>query len=181
MVTSKGPTGAVGQAALYEAAIATFGAPLERLARAYEPDPDRRRDLLQEIHVALWRSMEGFDGRCSMRTWVYRVAHNTATSLVSRRRARTPELVSLADLEAAEPASSDGETALDNRLALERLFALIQRLKPLDRQIILLYLEGVDGASIGEIAGLSQANVGTRVHRIKRLLARRFSSGVDHE
>jgi DNA-directed RNA polymerase specialized sigma24 family protein len=40
----------------YRDAAAEFGAALERLARAYEFDPDRRRDLLQEIHLALWRS-----------------------------------------------------------------------------------------------------------------------------
>src|SRR5262245_7608505 len=81
----------------YEEAAATHGAALERLARAYESDPDRRRDLLQDIHLALWRSLAGFDGRCSLRTWVYRVAHNTATSQVIRRRRRAPTLVSLDD------------------------------------------------------------------------------------
>ena len=80
---------------LYAESATTYGAALTRLARAYEPDPDRRRDLLQEIHIALWRSLVGFDGRCSLRTWVYRVAHNTATSQVIRRRAHTPTLVSL--------------------------------------------------------------------------------------
>src|SRR5262245_30630873 len=57
---------------MYEQAAATYGAALERLARAYEPDADRRRDL-QELHLALWRSFAGFDGRCSLRTWVYRI------------------------------------------------------------------------------------------------------------
>jgi RNA polymerase sigma factor (sigma-70 family) len=69
----------------YEQAIATRGPALERLARAYEADPVTRRDLLQEIHIALWKSLEGFDNWCSLRTWVYRVAHNTAASHVSRR------------------------------------------------------------------------------------------------
>jgi DNA-directed RNA polymerase specialized sigma24 family protein len=36
---------------------------------------------LQEIRIALWRSFANFDGRCSLRTWVYRVAHNTAADL----------------------------------------------------------------------------------------------------
>ena len=45
-----------------------FGAALERLAGGYERDPDARRDLLQEIHVALWRSLARYDGRCSVRT-----------------------------------------------------------------------------------------------------------------
>src|SRR5262245_30570957 len=52
---------------LYAEAAETFGAALGRLARAYERDAERRRDLLQEIHVALWRSLSRFDGRCSLR------------------------------------------------------------------------------------------------------------------
>ena len=44
---------------------AEYGGALERLARAYERDADKRRDLLQEIHVALWRSLARFDGRVS--------------------------------------------------------------------------------------------------------------------
>jgi RNA polymerase sigma-70 factor (ECF subfamily) len=66
---------------LYEQAAAAYGAALERLARAYEAEPESRRDLMQDIHVALWRSFELFDSRCSIRTWVYRVAHNTAPLL----------------------------------------------------------------------------------------------------
>src|SRR5947199_191058 len=80
---------------IYVQAVTDYGQALERLARAYEADPDRRKDLLQEIHLALWRSFANFDGRCSVRTWVYRVAHNTATSQVTRRRGRAPTLVSL--------------------------------------------------------------------------------------
>lgn len=56
----------------YLEAAALYGAALERMARAYEADPSRRQDLLQDVHVALWRSLLTFDGRCSLRTWVYR-------------------------------------------------------------------------------------------------------------
>ena len=48
---------AAGQERRYAEAAAAFGPALERLARAYERDPDKRRDLLQEIHIALWRSL----------------------------------------------------------------------------------------------------------------------------
>jgi len=57
------------------------------------------------------------------------------------------------------------------------LAALIQRLKPLDRQIIVCYLEEMDASSIGEITGLSAGNVAMRIHRIKNVLAKRFHSG----
>lgn len=94
----KPPEGArCGQDESYRQAAGEFGRALERLAYAYESDPDHRRDLTQEIHLALWRSFEKFDGRCSLRTWTYRVAHNVATSHVirqSKRRRNAPALLS---------------------------------------------------------------------------------------
>jgi RNA polymerase sigma-70 factor (ECF subfamily) len=65
----------------------------------------------------------------------------------------------------------------DQRVSLERILALVQQLKPLDRQAMLLYLEGMDGASIGEIIGISAVSVATKIHRIKNILARRFHGG----
>jgi RNA polymerase sigma-70 factor, ECF subfamily len=159
---------------MFEQTAATYGAALERLARAYEPDADRRRDLLQEIHLALWRSFAVFDGRCSLRTWVYRIAHNTATSQVLRRKANAPTLVGLDEL--AAHAEEDTHAIVGERHAMDRLLRLIHRLQPIDRQIILLYLEGLDAASIGEITGLSSGNVATKVHRIKAILKRQFHS-----
>ena len=162
---------------LYENAARTFGVALERLARGYEADPDLRRDLLQDIHVALWRSFEGFDGRCSLRTWTYRVAHNVgATHVLRQRRSRQQALVGLEELENLADANS-GAQAADRSHALDRLLDLIQRLRPLDRHVILSYLEGLDAASIGEVAGLSPGNVATKIHRIKNLLARWFQQG----
>jgi len=165
---------------LYAEAAGAFGPVLERLARAYERDPDKCRDLLQEIHVVLWRSLARFDGRCSLRTWVSRVAHNTAISKALRPRTSAPTLVALDDrLESPAPANSE-ERALDRRRTLERLHDLIRQLKPLDRQVMLLYLEQLDAASIAEITGLSAANVATKVRRIKQVLVQRFHVGTGH-
>ena len=72
----------------YVQTAAEFGEALVRLARVYESDPDLRRDLLQDIHFELWRSLARFAGQCSLRTWVYRVAHNVAISRSLRRRRR---------------------------------------------------------------------------------------------
>jgi RNA polymerase sigma-70 factor (ECF subfamily) len=163
-----------GQDERYAEAAAEFGPALERLARAYERDPDKRRDLLQEVHVALWRSFARFDGRCSVRTWVYRVAHNTATSKVLRPQTNAPTIVALDDSLESAAAPVNEEQVLDRRRALERLHDLISRLRPLDRQVMLLYLEQLDAASIAEITGLSAANVATKVRRIKQLLIQRF-------
>jgi len=171
------PGGINTQDGLYEEAAKAHGAALERLARAYEADADLRRDLLQEIHVALWRSFLGFDGRCSLRTWIYRVAHNVGAShVLKQRRTRGQELVGLEELENL-PDATNAVQAADRSHALDRLLTLIQRLKPLDRHVILSYLEGLDAASIAEITGLSSGNVATKIHRIKNMLARQFQQG----
>ena len=168
------------QDGLYREAAEAYGAALDRLARAYEADPDARRDLAQEIQLALWRSFEGFDGRCGLRTWVYRVAHNAAASHVIRqRRAKSAILVGLEEIEAL-PDPKDEQSAADRRMALDRLLALIRRLHPLDRQVILSYLEGLDAAAISDITGISPGNVATKVHRIKTILTRQFHSGGNH-
>lgn len=158
----------------YVGAAGEFGRALERLARGYEADPSLRSDLLQEIHLALWRSLAGFDGRCSMRTWVYRVAHNAASSYVTRRRrthsARFTSLEAVADTIANE----NPEQVASETQAVDQLARLIQSLNPQDREVILLYLEDLDGAAIGEITGMSAGAIATRIHRIKAILAKRF-------
>jgi RNA polymerase sigma-70 factor, ECF subfamily len=172
-MTAQMPT----QDGLYREAAETYGAALERLARAYEADAEVRRDLLQDIHIALWRSFAGFNGRCSLRTWVYRVAHNVGASHVIRqRRAKPGALVGLEELEQM-PAASPGATEADRSGLLEQLLELIQRLQPLERQVILSYLEGLDAATVGEITGISPGNVATKIHRIKGILARWFREG----
>ena len=166
-----------GQDQRYAAAAAEFGAAIERLARGYEANAEGRRDLAQDIHIALWKSLAVFDGRCSLRTWVYRVAHNTAVSHVQRaRRWRGEAGATLEELERL-PDTDDPEAAAGERQALSRLMALIQALGPPDRQVALLYLEDLDATAIGEITGLSAGAVAVRIHRLKALLARQFAKG----
>jgi RNA polymerase sigma-70 factor (ECF subfamily) len=162
------------QEELYREATQSFGAALQRLVGAYEADPDKRRDLLQDIHLALWLSLEKYEARCSLRTWVYRVAHNTATSYVIRQqRTNSRELLSLKQIEAASDGADPARSA-DDRKAIERLFELIHSLKPLDRDLMLLYLEDFDAPSIAEIMGISSGHVRVQIHRIKAILTRKF-------
>jgi RNA polymerase sigma-70 factor (ECF subfamily) len=161
----------------FKEAVEIHGPALERLARAYEADPETCRDLLQEIHIALWKSLHRFDNRCSLRTWVYRVAHNTAASHVSQQlRMKQQISVGIEELENLAD-RAEGQEAAEQHDALIRIYELIHRLKPLDRQVMLAYLEGMDAASTSEITGLSARNVATKIHRIKQVLKSRFQEG----
>jgi RNA polymerase sigma-70 factor (ECF subfamily) len=164
---------------LYEEASRVCGPFLRRLARSYESDSDRRLDLLQDIHVELWRSMARFDHRCSLRTWGFRVANNVGVSHLIQRRRNTERLVSLETLDTSFT-SVDGCAQSDIALSAAKLIELIQQLKPVDRQIMVLYLEGESAEQIAEITSFSASNISTKVHRIKRLLSRQFMEGAGH-
>lgn len=166
---------------LYEQLARDFGPALSRLASAYEADQARREDLLQDIYVRLWRSLASFKGDCSLRTWVYRVAHNAAaTHVVKELRHRKRGLHELAELESV-PDLFDGERAVDEANVIERVQVLIRRLQPLDRQVIVLHLEGLKPGEISKVTGLSPNNVGIKVYRLRELLARHFNVEISHD
>ena len=105
------------------------------------------------------------------------MAHNVATSHVIRQRCRNaPTFITLDEAE-RETKDEDAGVSADRARARALLLAFIQRLEPPDRQLMLAYLEGMDAETIGEITGLSTANVWTRIHRIKNVLTRKFHTG----
>lgn len=156
----------------YALAVEHLGGALARLAAGYEASPAERQDLLQDIHLQLWRSLARFDGRCSLRTWAYRVAHNVAADHVARaRRQRATVRLSETDGTDIKEHVESHENIVSDRLAMERVYELLHAMAPLDRQVMLLYLEEESAATIAEVSGLSSGAVATRIHRLKRHLA----------
>ena len=165
------------QDAQYQQAIDAFGPDIARFVAGYELDASRRQELLQDVHLSLWQSFTGFKGQCSLRTWVYRVAHTVGVNHIQRsKRSVERNVLPLEDAEAVVDEAADSRLT-DRRLDLERILAVVHRLEPLDSEVMLLYLEDLDAAAIGEITGLSPRNVATKVHRIKALLASQLGAG----
>ncbi|MEM1195523.1 MAG: sigma-70 family RNA polymerase sigma factor [Pseudomonadota bacterium] len=162
------------QTDLYTQAGEQFAPALARLARAVERDAEKARDLEQDIHAALWNSLARFERQCSLKTWVYRVAHNVAADHVAKA-ARGPKRVPLDAIEELpSPANPEAETG--QSLVLGQVRALIRRLPFPDSQVMLLWLEGERTREIAEVTGLSPSAVGVRVHRLKALLAAHFEA-----
>ncbi|WP_324319996.1 RNA polymerase sigma factor [Povalibacter sp.] len=118
---------------LYEQSAREFGPALSRVAAAYESNATHRQDLLQDMHVALWRSFATYRNQCSLRTWIHRVAHNVAaTHALRQKRSRTSKWVDLEEV--ADVADAlDGERAADETVVLGKLMELVHRLRPVDR------------------------------------------------
>jgi RNA polymerase sigma-70 factor (ECF subfamily) len=162
--------------ARFEAIAREHGPALQRFARGYESHEDRQRDLTQEILIAIWRALPSFEGRASLRTWVYRIAHNVAVSHVLKgSRDRLARSMPIEDADALF--AGDAAKDMERRDAVARVAVLVRALKPSDAQLILLYLEGLDHAEIADVTGHTPTNVAVKVHRIKDALRRTLAKG----
>jgi RNA polymerase sigma-70 factor (ECF subfamily) len=135
-----------------------------KVAGTYAWQPEDRADLMQEIAAQLWRSFPRYDSERSFSTWMYRIALNVAISYVrdhSRRRNDVP-----IDDEIVGAGAPDHEREQRVRL----LHQFIRRQEPLDRALLLLYLEDKTGREIAEILGLTETNVATKIGRLKQKL-----------
>lgn len=119
-------------------------------------------DLVQEVLVNLWKGFEKFEGRSSVRTWVYRVSLNTCISFTRKKKSGDSLPLSV-DIDPFD------ESDADNR-QLRLLHRRISLLQPFDRAIVLLWLEDLSYEEIGQIVGISTKNVSVRLVRIKEQL-----------
>lgn len=133
-----------------------------KVARAYFQAQDEREDAIQEMMYQLWRSFSGFDGHSKFSTWMYRVCLNTALTLVKRLKRDGRVSLSMRHLEIPEATQEDENITL--------LFRAIATLAPLNKAIILLYLEDMSYDEIAGITGMTRANVSVRLVRIKNEL-----------
>jgi RNA polymerase sigma-70 factor (ECF subfamily) len=140
---------------------------VRKIVASYASDPSERSDLAQDIRLQLWRAWPTYRADRPFPTWMYRVALNVAISHLRRvsRDAPTvpfdPELDHLPD-----PLSDPADEAARERLEL--LQRLIAELPALDRALVLLYLDDHSHRDTAQILGLSEANVATRLSRLKQ-------------
>jgi len=135
---------------------------LNRIARAFA-EPADQHDLLQELMLAVWKAVPSFRGDSAPVTFIYRVAHNRAVTWKRReggRRRRDADAHGTWEL--SQSTAGDPDAAL-----LDRLYAAIRQLAPLDRSLMLLALDGVPHRDIGALHGLSETNIGVRLHRAR--------------
>ena len=138
----------------------------------FSRDKEEINDLFQEILVRLWLGFDQFEQRSSVSTWVYRIALNTAINS-DKRAKRRPQTVPLStDIDPYDPQDSSFEQ-------VRQLYALINQLDVMDRGLVLLWLEGIGYDEIAAIMGITVANVGIKLHRIKEKLVQK-SKSVTH-
>lgn len=128
----------------------------------FSNDEDEVADLFQETLIRIWRGLPSFNGESDIKTWIYRIALNTCISIDNKKKRRAETELSM-----------DINLFTDNDRETEQINILhkrISRLLPLDRAIVLLWLEDISYEEIGAIVGISSKNVSVRLVRIREQL-----------
>jgi RNA polymerase sigma-70 factor (ECF subfamily) len=141
-----------------------------KVARAYCSNEEDRQDLLQEIMIQVWQSLDKFSNQSKISTWLYRISLNVAISFYRKNSTRENKYIELS--KRTEQFSTDDTTETEQQLNLLEQF--ISELKEIDKALILLYLEDKSHIEIADILGISTTNVGTKIGRIKNKLKHRF-------
>ena len=133
-----------------------------KISSIYCWNKDDRQDLFQEIVLQLWKSFAKFNNSYAFSTWAYRIALNVSISYVRNTTIRNKDIQHYKDSIRLDYSEIDGEN--ENLL---KLYNALKVLKPLDKAIISLNLEGCNNQEISKILGITTSNVSTRISRIK--------------
>lgn len=140
---------------------------ISRIALSYEADPALRRELVQDIMLAVWLALPSFRGQSTLRAFVASIAQKRSISHVTKR-VREPRQVELpGDLVARNPAPD--EIALQNDMK-KHLVESIQQLPLPQREAIVLSLEGFSYGEMADMLGVSANAVMLRCQRAKTTL-----------
>lgn len=147
---------------------------LYKVIRSYCKDPDDQKDLEQEILIQVWKSLQYFDGRVKLSTWIYKISLNVAISFY-RKDIKRKSRNTLLD-ESVFSIAEDNNVEIARRERTESLYKFIGQLDEFNKAIIILYLEAYNYKEIAEVVGITETNVATRINRIKGILKNNFST-----
>ena len=147
---------------------------------------DDAKDLVQETFLNAFRGLKDFRGEAQPSTWLYTIAAH-ACSRMRRRRKGEPErelsldeFVPTSDGEFRLQIPTEGlspEAALENKELRDHLFLAISQLPKKYRLVLVLRdMEGLSAKEVGEIMGLNERAVKSRLHRARLFVRRELSA-----
>jgi RNA polymerase sigma-70 factor (ECF subfamily) len=136
---------------------------IHRFSAALGVPAEEREDAVQDILIAVFRSLRHFRGEAQLSTWIYRIAARHAIRLGRRRRMReTMRVMMLKERPEPEIDPSERSTQL---ATLDRLLA---RLAPKKRAVLVLFeVEGLSAKEISDVVGCPENTVWSRLHHAR--------------
>jgi RNA polymerase sigma-70 factor, ECF subfamily len=134
------------------------------LCRLFATSQEEMKDYRQDVLLSLWKAFPQFKQDSKVSTWMYRVALNT---LISIKRKRKLFVVTEPFSESFDTKNYQDAGADDDLLVLQHAIGF---LKPLDKAVVILYLEGYETKEMAKMLSISESNVSTKLNRIKTQL-----------
>ncbi len=135
-----------------------------RLCYSYTRSEVQAEDLMQECFSKVWTSLESFQQRADIGTWIYRIAVNTCLMQIRKEKNNPVDYYEHLQEKPSE------ETSHEKEHQSESLYRAIAQLTEIDRLIISMILEDMPQKQIGEVLGITENNVNIKVYRIKKQL-----------
>lgn len=142
---------------------------------AYEHSEDVRKDLYQNILIAIWKALPSFQGLSQLSTYIYRIAHNIGVSHSIKAKRGLNKMIASEkeDLLFQDFQPNPEELILKKEEAL-LLKEAVSDLSPAIKQVIVMHLEGMQNKQIAEILGIKENTVTVRIKRGKEILKKKL-------
>ena len=144
------------------------GGIIRKVAAGYTSTLADQHDLTQEIMLQLWKAYPRYSPDRPFSTWMYRIALNVAISFLRRNTRPIRQTVPLEEIDREFVDENIADPKSDERIALLQRF--IATLDPLNRALLLLYLDDHSYRDIATILGITETNVATKLSRLKERL-----------
>jgi RNA polymerase sigma-70 factor, ECF subfamily len=196
-----------GDEAAFLSLVEMYQGPMARLARNYVPSRDVADEVVQETWVAVLQGLPRFEGRSSLKTWIFRILVNRAVTRGTRERRAVP-FSSLFDAatDPFEPAvdpdrfrgqddrSPHGwasppqpwdeipEQRLESKETLSRVAEAIETLPPAQREVITMRdVEGFSSQEACAVLGITEVNQRVLLHRARSKVRRALAEYLTGE
>ncbi len=145
---------------------------VHKICNIYFRDRLEKEDYHQELIIQLWKAFPSYNGAAKFSTWMYRVCINASIDILRKEKLQ-PKEVKLSEAEMDH--LSDGDDL--NQSNRRKLYDAIDKLSPIDKGIIVLYLDEYSYKEISEMTGMSVSNTGVKIKRIKMQILKSFENG----
>lgn len=162
------------QRLIFNSWIGQYRALIFKVLKAYAQTSDDQDDLFQDISLQVWRSIPNFKQKSAVSTWIYRISINTALSWSTKEKKKGNQH----SIEQVEHLIEPIHQEEDERLVW--LYDEIRKLDEVDRSLTLLLLDGFSYKDMAQMVGISESNIGVKIHRIKKHLIKESEKIQQH-
>ena len=152
---------------MFDELVRTRGSLVASICLSFSRTKEDFEDLRQDALLNIWQGLAGFRGESLPSTWVYRVTLNTCVSFKRKNRVSERQQEAFAEFYR----ELFDESRADRLARYEQMYRLIARLKPIDKSVLLMWLDDKKYEEIAEVIGLSRDAVAARLKRIRDRLA----------